>query len=201
MCSEDLNETDFERGNLSVHEDAREIQLHLEADVDVCAIDRRRPPQREATVGNLIQTGSLRVGELLELHRVLESTIVHHQSIRSKETLVAVHDGADEWLLDTALLHAGHSHQLDTLGGRGSRSWSLTSELQGETECGGPLRDIPEGRITALNHSERDTIHSHNIECMQLHAIDGDLRTRASCLKLAPSSAHCISSGDDHLRT
>lgn len=32
-------------------------------------IDRRRPPEGEPTIGNLIQSGSLRVGELLELHR------------------------------------------------------------------------------------------------------------------------------------
>ena len=73
MGAEDLNERDLERGDLAVHENARQIELHLETDVDVGSVDRRRPPQREATIGDLIQTGSLGVGQLLVLHRLFES--------------------------------------------------------------------------------------------------------------------------------
>ena len=69
MSTENLDQTDFEGWNLAVprlcqfkveshppnsHEDASEIQLHLETDVDVGAIDRRTPPEREATIRNLV---------------------------------------------------------------------------------------------------------------------------------------------------
>ena len=41
MRAEDLDEGDLERGNLAVHEDAGEVELHLEAHVDVGSVDRR----------------------------------------------------------------------------------------------------------------------------------------------------------------
>jgi len=50
-----------------VHEDARQIQLDLEADVHVGAVDGGRPPQREPPVGDLVQTTALRVRQLLVL--------------------------------------------------------------------------------------------------------------------------------------
>ena len=39
MGSENLNERDLERGDLSVQEDTRKIQLDLETDIDVGAVD------------------------------------------------------------------------------------------------------------------------------------------------------------------
>jgi hypothetical protein len=56
-----------------MHEDTREIELNLEADVDIGTIDRRTPPQGESTVRNLVETGTLSVRELLVSHRLLES--------------------------------------------------------------------------------------------------------------------------------
>ena len=56
-----------------MHEDARQVQLHLEAHVHVRAVDGRRPPQREAPVRDLVQTAALRVGKLLVLHLLLEA--------------------------------------------------------------------------------------------------------------------------------
>jgi len=53
--------------HLAVHEDARQIQLDLEADVHVGAVDGGRPPQREPPVGDLVQTTALRVRQLLVL--------------------------------------------------------------------------------------------------------------------------------------
>ena len=50
MRAEDLDERDLERRDLAVHEDAGQVELHLETDVDVGAIDGRRPPERESTV-------------------------------------------------------------------------------------------------------------------------------------------------------
>lgn len=47
-------------------------ETRLEADVDVGPVDGGRPPQREAAVGDLVETRPLRVGELLVLHRLLE---------------------------------------------------------------------------------------------------------------------------------
>lgn len=49
-----------------------QIQLHLEADVHVGTVDGRRPPQREAAVGDLVQPRPLGVGQLLVLHALLE---------------------------------------------------------------------------------------------------------------------------------
>jgi len=73
MSSEDLDQRDLERRDLAVHEDAREVQLDLEPDVDIGTVDRRRPPQREATVWDLVQTRALGVGQLLVLHRLLKA--------------------------------------------------------------------------------------------------------------------------------
>ena len=57
----------------NVHEDTRQIQLDLEADVYVRAVDRWTPPQCETTIWNLIETGTLRIGELLVSHRLFET--------------------------------------------------------------------------------------------------------------------------------
>lgn len=68
VSSEDLNERDFESGDFSVHEDSCEVQLNLEADVDIGSVDSRRPPESEATVWDLIQTTALSMRQLLVLH-------------------------------------------------------------------------------------------------------------------------------------
>lgn len=57
----------------------------LETNVDVGPVDGGRPPQREATVGDLVQTRPLRVGELLVLHRLLETARLRHISTQKKE--------------------------------------------------------------------------------------------------------------------
>ena len=49
--AEDLNQTNLEGGDLSVHEDTGQIKLDLETDVYICAIDSRAPPQRKPSVG------------------------------------------------------------------------------------------------------------------------------------------------------
>lgn len=61
----DLDERDLQGGNLAVHEDASQIQLHLEAHVHIGTVDGGRPPQGEAPVGDLIKTRALRIGQLL----------------------------------------------------------------------------------------------------------------------------------------
>ena len=99
VCAEDLNERDLEGRNLPVHEDAREVQLHLEAHVDVGSVDGRRPPQCEASVGNLIETTSLGVCELLEAHGLLETT-----GLLPEETFPGREVGAfEEGVLQNAL--------------------------------------------------------------------------------------------------
>ena len=65
---EDLYERDLEGWDLAMQENARKIKLNLEADVDVGPVDRRRPPQGEATVGDLVETGPLGIRQLFELH-------------------------------------------------------------------------------------------------------------------------------------
>ena len=46
---------------------------YLKTDIDVCSVDSWRPPKRKSPIGNLIETGSLGVGELLVLHALLET--------------------------------------------------------------------------------------------------------------------------------
>mmetsp|Transcript_889 Transcript_889/g.2133 ORF Transcript_889/g.2133 Transcript_889/m.2133 type:complete len:481 (-) Transcript_889:3567-5009(-) len=71
---EDLDQRDLQRGDLAVHEDTCEVQLHLEAHIDVRTVDRRRPPQGESSVGDLVETTPLGVRQLLETHGLLEAT-------------------------------------------------------------------------------------------------------------------------------
>ena len=92
MRTEDLDEGDFEGGNLAVQENTRQVKLnlmrwsaqasiwsrmgvwtYLETDVDIGAVDSRTPPQRKSSIGDLTQTATLGIREFLELHRLLES--------------------------------------------------------------------------------------------------------------------------------
>ena len=59
-----MDERDFQGGDFTVHEHARQVQLDLEAHVHVGPVDGGRPPQREAAVGDLVQARALSVGEL-----------------------------------------------------------------------------------------------------------------------------------------
>lgn len=100
MSAENLNQTDLQCGNLSmprageqkktgklalvnVHEDACQIELNLETDVDIGTIDSRTPPQCESTIGDLIQTGPLGVGKFLVSHGLFET-----RCFLPKETLI-----------------------------------------------------------------------------------------------------------------
>lgn len=56
-----------------LHENTRQIKLDLETNVHIGTIDRRAPPERESTIGNLVQTGTLGVRQLLVPHRLLET--------------------------------------------------------------------------------------------------------------------------------
>ena len=73
MSTEDLNQTDLKGGDLAVHKDANQIELDLETDVYVGAVDSWTPPERESTIGNLVQAGPLCVREFLVSHRLLET--------------------------------------------------------------------------------------------------------------------------------
>ena len=76
---EDLDERDLEGGNLPVHENAGQIQLHLEPYVHIGSVDCGAPPQREAPVGDLVQPRALGVGQLLVLHGLLKATGLQHR--------------------------------------------------------------------------------------------------------------------------
>lgn len=65
VSPEDLDEGDLERGNLAMHEDAGQIQLHLESHVHIGTVDGGGPPQGETPVGDLIQPRPLCIGQLL----------------------------------------------------------------------------------------------------------------------------------------
>ena len=81
---------------LAVHEDAGEIQLDLEADVHVGAINRRRPPQREAPVGDLIETAPLRIRQLLVLcadaDRLVCRAGINLSQLISPKHMLTLHD-------------------------------------------------------------------------------------------------------------
>ena len=66
-----LNQRDLQRGDLLVHGNACQLQLRLEVDAEIRAVDHWGPPQREAAVWDLIETTLLRVRQLLEAHRLL----------------------------------------------------------------------------------------------------------------------------------
>ena len=86
MGTEDLNQTDLERGDLAVHEDTGQIELDLETDVYVGTVDSRTPPERESTVRDLVQTGPLSVGELLVSHRLFETgRLLPEQTLPGRE--------------------------------------------------------------------------------------------------------------------
>lgn len=58
---------------LAIHENARQIQLHLKADIDVGTIDGWTPPESETTIEDLIGTGAPSIRELLVSHPLLET--------------------------------------------------------------------------------------------------------------------------------
>ena len=73
MGTEDLDQTNLEGWNFAVHEDTRQVKLDLETDVDIGSIDRGTPPEGEATIGDLVETRTLSVGEFLVPHRLFKS--------------------------------------------------------------------------------------------------------------------------------
>lgn len=86
MSTEDLNQTNLESGDLSVHEDAGQIELDLETNIHVGTIDGRTPPERKSTVGDLVQTGPLCIRELLVPHRLFETgCLLPEQTLPGRE--------------------------------------------------------------------------------------------------------------------
>jgi hypothetical protein len=96
MCSKYLDERDLQRRDLAMQENSCEIELDLETDVDICSVDCWRPtefflagvlhnmrwnqmkerghspPECKATIGDLVETGSLGIGEFFEFHALCE---------------------------------------------------------------------------------------------------------------------------------
>lgn len=70
MSAKDLNKRNFKSRDFSVHKNARQIELNLEADVDIRSINCRTPPKGESSIWNLIEARALCVGELLVTHRL-----------------------------------------------------------------------------------------------------------------------------------
>mmetsp|Transcript_42650 Transcript_42650/g.166468 ORF Transcript_42650/g.166468 Transcript_42650/m.166468 type:complete len:261 (+) Transcript_42650:2330-3112(+) len=86
MRSENLNQRDLQRWDLSVHENAGEIELHLETNVDVSPVNGRTPPKSETPVGDLVEARSLGVGQFLIFHAFFESgRLLPEQSLPSGE--------------------------------------------------------------------------------------------------------------------
>lgn len=51
----------------TMHEDAGQVQLHLEAHIHIGSVDCWRPPESEAPIRDLVQTTPLCIGQLLVL--------------------------------------------------------------------------------------------------------------------------------------
>mmetsp|Transcript_17531 Transcript_17531/g.36310 ORF Transcript_17531/g.36310 Transcript_17531/m.36310 type:complete len:226 (+) Transcript_17531:2049-2726(+) len=101
MGPEDLDEGDFESGDLTVHEDTGEVKLDLETDVDVGTVDGRRPPERETTVGDLSKTRTLRVRELLVLHALLKARRLLPEETLPSDEVRALEQGVLEDALNS----------------------------------------------------------------------------------------------------
>ena len=54
VSSEYLDERDLQCGDLAVHEDSCQVQLHLEAHIDIGSIDGWGPPEGKSTIRNLV---------------------------------------------------------------------------------------------------------------------------------------------------
>ena len=102
VSPEDLNQRDLQRGDLAVHEDAGQVQLDLETNVDVRPVDGRRPPKREATVGNLVQPGALGIRQLFVLHRLLEAGSLLPEQAFPRREVGALEQRVLQDALDTA---------------------------------------------------------------------------------------------------
>lgn len=85
------------------HEDACQIQLHLESNVHIGTVDCGAPPQREAAVGDLIQTTALCIGELLVLHGLFKPAGLHTKGTQLCAGDV-VRKGQSVKIFDTACL-------------------------------------------------------------------------------------------------
>lgn len=81
VSTEDLNEGDLESRNLAMHEDTRQIQLNLETNVDICAVNCWGPPKSETTVRNLIQTTTLGIGQFFVLRRSVVAMLASNTQI------------------------------------------------------------------------------------------------------------------------
>ena len=129
MGTEDLDQTDLERWDLTVpeewlvsddtrprcetnvHEDTSEIELDLETNVDVRTVDGRTPPEREPTVRDLVKTRPLRVRELLVPHRFLEARrLLPEQTLPRREVRAL-----EECMLKDTLDTSKSSDDVDTV--------------------------------------------------------------------------------------
>ena len=111
MRTEDLDERDLQGRDLAVHEDTRQVKLDLETDVDIGAIDCRTPPECETTIGDLVQTGALRVRELLVPHRLLETgRLLPEQTLPGREVCTL-----EERMLKDTLHTTESSNNIDTI--------------------------------------------------------------------------------------
>ena len=109
MGTEDLDQGNLECRDLAMHEDAGQVELHLEADVDTSTVDRRAPPERKATVRDLVQAGSLGICQPLELHRLFEPACLFPEQAFPRGEIRSLKKGVLKNALDAAecLNHVG----------------------------------------------------------------------------------------------
>mmetsp|Transcript_3144 Transcript_3144/g.9017 ORF Transcript_3144/g.9017 Transcript_3144/m.9017 type:complete len:409 (-) Transcript_3144:4863-6089(-) len=100
--AEDLDQRDLQRRDLPVHEDAREVELDLEPHIHVRPVDRRRPPQREPSIGNLIETRPLRVRQFFVLHGLFKTRRFFPEEALPRREVRALEQRVLEDALDAA---------------------------------------------------------------------------------------------------
>ena len=73
VSSEYLDQGNFQGWDFTMHKNSRQIKLHLKTDVNICSVDGWRPPECESSVGNLVQTRSLGIGQFFVFHGFFKS--------------------------------------------------------------------------------------------------------------------------------
>lgn len=74
VCPEYLDEWYFESGKFAMHENACEVQLHLEPNIHIGPVDCWWPPESEPSVRDLVESWPLGMSEFLVFHTFLKAT-------------------------------------------------------------------------------------------------------------------------------
>ena len=86
MCPEDLDQRYFQSWNLSMHENPREIQLHLETNIYISPVNGWGPPKSKTPIGNLCQTRPLGIGKFFAAEQ--EEKVMSNHYIQMSNSII-----------------------------------------------------------------------------------------------------------------